>query len=292
MSVLSIQSSVAAGHVGNSAAVPALQRLGIETVALSTVTLAHHPARRIPEGAPAWRGRIAEPSEIESMMDGLAAAGELARCAAILTGYLGDASLGPAILDAVARVKSANPKALYYCDPVMGESEKGFYVRAGIPEFFRDRVVPRADVLLPNLFELAWLADGSDGAGWDIARALEAARRLIARGPKLVVVKGLRRLVRGRRLVGALAASASAGWLAEGPEVASSAHGAGDLFSALFVGRRVRGESVASALARAVSSLHEAMARTAREHREEMALVAALDRLANPKRLFKAVKIG
>jgi pyridoxine kinase len=292
MRVLSIQSSVATGHVGNGAALFALRRLGIETIGISTVTLAHHPARRVAAGAPSWRGRVSEPAEVATLLDGLEAVGELKRCDAILSGYLGDVRLGPALLDAVERVKRANPRALYYCDPVLGDAGKGFYVRAGIPEFFRDRVLPHADVLLPNMFELAWLVEGARDAGWDAERALSAARTLLARGARLVVVKGLRQESRGRALVGALAASATGAWLARAPEVEAPAHGAGDLFSALFVGRRLLGASVPTALARAVSSLHGVMARTAAVGSEELALVEAQAQLVDPKRLFKAVKIG
>jgi pyridoxine kinase len=297
MSVLSIQSTVASGHVGNGAALFALQRLGIETQALSTVTLAHHPARG------AWQGRIANPDELSVLLGGLEAVGELARCDAVLSGYLGDAALGAVLLDAVARVKAAHPGALYCCDPVMGESNTGFYVRAGIAEFFRDQALPRADILIPNLFELAWLAEGASGnAGWDLARALTAARRLLAPAsnsgrPRLVVVKGVRRKFRGRREIGALAVTSSGAWHASCPEVDALSHGAGDLFSALFLGHRLKGRSIPRALTLAVSSLHAVMVRTAARatHEDatgELALIAAQDRLVSPKRLFKAVKIG
>lgn len=287
MSVLSIQSSVSYGHVGNSAAAFALQRLGIETLPVSTVTLAHHP------GHGAWRGRIAEPRELAALIDGLEAMGALAECDAVLSGYLGDVSLGAALLDAVWRVKAANPQALYCCDPVMGEHAKGFYVSAGIPEFFRDQAQPCADILLPNLFELGWLAKGEGArAEWNIETAHAAARLLIARGPRLVVVKGLRRVVRGRQRIGALAVTAKTAWHAEAPLVEAPAYGAGDLFAALFLAHTLRGRNPARALELAVSVVHGVMARTAALGAHELALIPAQSQLAQPKRLFKAARIG
>ena len=282
MNVLSIQSSVVFGHVGNSAARLALERLGHEVWPIDTVRLAHHP------GYGRWHGSVAAPAEIAALLDGLAECGAFARCAAVLSGYLGDAGLGAALLDAVARVKVGNAKALFACDPVMGDSAKGLYVRPGIPEFFRDRAVARADMLLPNAFELGWLA-GREIDG--IATALAAARGLLARGPRLIVVKGLGGRRGGRALVATLAVEAKAAWVVECPAVRSQAHGAGDCFSALFLGHYLKRRSARLALEHAVSALHAVMTRTARRRSRELALVEAQDELLAPKRLFKAARI-
>jgi len=283
MNVLSIQSSVVFGHVGNSAARLALERLGHEVWAIDTVKLAHHP------GYGRWHGRVAAPAEIAAQLDGLAECGAFRRCAAVLSGYLGDAALGAALLDAVARVKAANAKALFACDPVMGDSAKGLYVRPGIPEFFRDQAIARADLLLPNAFELGWLA-GREIDG--IASALAAARGLFALGPRLIVVKGLGGGRGGRALVATLAVEAKAAWLVECPAVASQAHGAGDCFTALFLGHYLKRRSASLALEHAVSAIHAVMTRTARRRKRELALVEAQDDLLAPKRLFKAARIG
>jgi pyridoxine kinase len=283
MNLLSIQSSVAYGHVGNSAAVPALQALGIEAWPVDTVTLAHHP------GHGAWRGRVTEPAELSTLIEGLAAVGALDRCDGVLSGYLGDACQGPVLLDAVARVKAARPAALYCCDPVMGERDKGFYVRPGVPEFLRDRALPRADLLMPNLFELGWLVGREID---DIEGAREAARSLLARGPRLVVVKGPTRTAHGRPRIGALAVTARSAWRVETPLVDAPASGAGDLFAALFLGRHLRSRDPARALEHAVAAVHGVLTRTAADGTDELALVATRGLLSRPKRLFKAVKMG
>ena len=283
MPVLSIQSSVVHGHVGNSAAAFALERLGIEVWPIDTVTLAHHP------GHGGWRGHVSRSDEVAALIAGLDAIGVLKSCDAVLSGYLGDANLGAPLLDAVARVKRANAEALYLCDPVMGETARGFYVRAGIPEFFRDTALPLADILTPNAFELGWLADCAIG---DLDAAHAAAETLIARGPRLIVVTGLERARQGRRWIGALAVTAQGAWLAECPFVAAPAHGAGDLFAALFLGRYLKSRTVPSALTHAVSAVHAVMHATRRQDRIELNLIGAQASLAAPKRLFKAEKIG
>lgn len=283
MNVLSIQSAVVVGHVGNSAARFALERLGHEVWPIDTVSLAFHP------GHGRWCGRMAEPAELATLIDGLDEAGALARCDAVLSGYLGDAALGAPLLDAVARVKARRAEALYACDPVMGSGAKGFYVRDGIPAFFRDRALPRADILLPNAFELGWLT-GREIDG--IAAAHEAARSLLSRGPRLVVVKGLARRLGGKPRIGALAVTAKAAWHVEAPLVDAPADGAGDAFAALFLGHYLKRRGVPQALERAASGIHAVMTKTAALGGSELALIESQDALARPKRLFKAGRIG
>ena len=163
--VLSVQSWVACGNVGNTAALFPLQRLGCETWSLNTVAFSNHT------GYERWRGDTVPASEIATLFEGIAELGVLPRCDAVLSGYLGEAETGPVLLDIVARVKGANPRALFCCDPVMGDVGLGYYVRAGIPEFFRDRALALADVVTPNRFELEWLTGGPVRDLADAARA-------------------------------------------------------------------------------------------------------------------------
>jgi pyridoxine kinase len=283
MNVLSIQSSVVFGHVGNSAARLALERLGHEVWPLDTVTLAHHP------GYGGWHGRVTTAAELAALLKGLAECKAFPHCSAVLSGYLGEADLGAGLLDAVRRVKAANARALYACDPVMGDSVKGLYVRPGIPEFFRDQALALADILLPNAFELGLLASREVV---DVDSALAAARSLLARGPRLVVVKGLRRRSGKRSRIATLAVARKTAWRVECPAAPSLAHGAGDCFAALFLGQYLRHRSLRRALEQAVASVHAVMVRTAALRRTELALVEAQDALRAPKRLFKAAKIG
>ena len=137
MKILSIQSSVAYGHVGNSAAVFPLQRLGHEVWPVLTVHFSNHT------GYGAWRGPLLDPADVREVIAGIGDRGVLGECDAVLSGYQGDPAVGAVILDAVATVKAANPAAVYCCDPVMGDVGRGMFVRPGIPEFMRDTVVPR-----------------------------------------------------------------------------------------------------------------------------------------------------
>ena len=127
MNILSIQSWVAYGHVGNASAVFPLQRLGAEVWAVNTVQFSNHT------GYGAWTGQVFTGEQVAAVIDGIAARGALARCDAVLSGYMGDAGIGAAILDAVARVRAAQPGGVYCCDPVIGDEGRGVFVRPGIP---------------------------------------------------------------------------------------------------------------------------------------------------------------
>src|SRR5580704_775784 len=150
MNLLSIQSHVAYGHVGNSAAVFALQRLGCEVWPVHTVQFSNHP------GHGAWRGRVLDPDLIREVVAGIAERGVLATCDGVLSGYVGAPQTGEAILDAVRAARSANPRAQYCCDPVIGDVGRGVYVGDAVAQFMRERAVPLADVLTPNQFELEY----------------------------------------------------------------------------------------------------------------------------------------
>src|SRR6202044_40550 len=184
MTILSIQSSVAYGHVGNSAAVFPLQRIGVEVWPVNTVHFSNHT------GYGTWRGIVLPADAVADVIQGIQERGVLHQCDGVLSGYMGDASLGEVVLDAVQRVKSANPDAVYCCDPVMGDIGRGFFVRPGIPEFMRDRAVPAAAIITPNQFELEYLADR---IVTDLASALDSVDQVMASGPGVVLVTSLRR---------------------------------------------------------------------------------------------------
>ncbi|MEJ0044864.1 MAG: pyridoxal kinase [Rhodospirillales bacterium] len=186
MNILSIQSWVACGHVGNAAAMFPLQRLGAEVMAIHTTQLSNHL------GHGAYTGRSSTPEEVATLVAGLAAHGALARCDAVLSGFVGAAGIGDVILDAVARVRAANAAALWCCDPVMGDDGK-FYVGEGIAEFFSARAVPAADILIPNQFELNTLTGGLSGTLTEAkATCLGLQARMREGGPRIVLVSSLR----------------------------------------------------------------------------------------------------
>lgn len=279
MNILSIQSSVVFGHVGNSAARFPLERLGFEVWPINTVELSNHPAHG------SFRGRTNDPHEIRELVRGLDERGVLRDCAAVLSGYLGSAANGDAVMRAVRAVKAANPRAIYCCDPVMGERGRGFYVAEGIPRIFAKTALPLADILLPNPFELEVLAGRSCP---DLAASVSAARSLLARGPSLVIVTGISV---GARRIGAAAVGRRGAWLVDSPRFARAAHGAGDTFAALFLGHYLKCRSPATALARAMSAQHAIMRASARRGGKDLAIIAAQDAFVRPKTLFKAKRL-
>jgi pyridoxine kinase len=282
MNILSIQSAVSYGHVGNSAAVFPLQRLGFEVWPIDTLQFSNHP------GYGAFRGRVFEPQLIADLVTGMEERGALARCDAVLSGYLGDAATGAVVLDAVARVKAANPAALYCCDPVIGDSGAGVYVRPGIPEFFLERGLPAADILTPNRFELEHLTGRPAPS---IETAVAAAQILRASGPRVVLVTSLGRDDAPEDSVEMLAVEAGAAWRVATPRLPLSVNGAGDAVAALFLGHFLRTGEAGLALGATASSIFAILQATERSGMRELQLVAAQDELVAPRRLFTAERV-
>ncbi len=285
MAILSIQSHVAYGHVGNAAAVFLLQRLGFEVWPVMTVQLSNH------RGYDSSRGRAFSAGEIRQVIRGIAERGVLADCQAVLSGYLGEPAVGDVILEALAEVRAANPKALFCCDPVMGDLGRGLYVDEAVPGFFRDRAVPAADILTPNLFELAQLT-GRRIEGLD--HALAAARGLLQHGPKTVLVTSLRHPEAAYDEIGMLAVTADAAYRVATPRLPldPAPNGAGDSVAALFLGHLLRGCAVEDALANAAANIFAILTETGRAETRELQLVAAQDALLEPDVTFKVEAIG
>ena len=270
--VLSLQSWVACGNVGNTAALFPLQRLGCETWSLNTVAFSNHT------GHPKWRGNTVPAHDIATLFEGIAELGVLPRCDAVLSGYLGEAETGHVLLDIVARVKEANPRALFCCDPVMGDDGLGYYVGAGIPEFFRERALALADVVTPNRFELEWLT-GSPVR--NMAEAGDAVETLRRRGPGIVLATSLET---APDRVAAVAAGPDGIWTVETPRLPLEATGCGDAVTALFLGWLLKGEAVPEALAATIAAIYGVIEATMRSGASELALIAAQDELVSPSR--------
>jgi pyridoxine kinase len=277
--VLSIQSWVACGNVGNTAALFPLQRLGCETWSLNTAAFSNHT------GHPKWRGDIVPASAIATLFEGIAELGVLPCCDAVLSGYLGEAETGPVLLDIVARVKEANPRALFCCDPVMGDAGLGYYVRAGIPEFFRDRALAIADVVTPNRFELEWLLGRPVRS---LVEAGDAVAALRQRGPGVVLATSLET---EPDQVAAVAAGAEGVWVVETPHLPIEATGCGDAVAALFLGWLLKGRPVPEALAAAIAAIYGVIEATMRAGGGELALIAAQDELVSPSRPVSARRL-
>lgn len=284
VSILSIQSSVAYGYVGNSAAVFPLQRLGIEVWPVVTVHFSNHT------GYGAWRGPLLAAADLREVLTGIQERGVLGRCDAVLSGYQGAEEVGEVVLDAVARVKAANPKAVYCCDPVMGDTGRGFFVRPGIPEFMRDHVIPMADIATPNHFELDFLTGRAERSTTMVA-VLDAVDDLRAMGPRTVLVTSLVHDGTSPDTLELLAADAAGAWLVSTPLLPISVNGAGDLTSALFLAHLLETRSAATALARTASSVWGVLEETARSGEREIQIVAAQECIAHPDERFEVLTL-
>jgi pyridoxine kinase len=279
MNILSIQSHVAYGHVGNASAVFPMQRLGHEVWAVNTVQFSNHT------GYGAWRGPVFPADAIWDVVTGVEERGVLPSCDGVLSGYMGDAATGEAILDAVARVKTANPAAHYCCDPVIGDVGRGVFVRPGIPEFMRDRAMPAADVATPNQFELEWMT-GVEIGGLGAAKAAVAA--LQALGPRVVMVTSLRTPETPQDSIDMLAADGEGAWILRTPLLPVSVNGAGDAIAALFFVHLLETGSAVEALSKAASSVYGLLKATAEAGSREILTVAAQDEFVTPSQSFVA----
>jgi len=279
--ILSIQSHVAYGHVGNCAAVFPLQRLGHEVWAVNTVQFSNHT------GYGTWKGSANSVEQIREILQGVEERGAFARTRAVMSGYLGDPQLGAAVLETVARIRAARPGALYACDPVMGDVGRGFFVRPGIPEFFRDQAVPQADIVTPNAFELAFLADRSIDSLED---ALAGAAQVRQRGPSLVVVTSLELPGAVDEIV-VLADTAAGSWLVRTPKLPLTVNGTGDATTALVLGNRLASDDIPEVLQRTVSAMYELVRLTHEQGAREIELVAAQEAFVRPPRLFEVERV-
>ena len=273
MKILSIQSSVAYGHVGNSAAVFPLQRLGHEVWPVFTVHFSNHT------GYGAWRGPLLSPDDVRDVITGIEDRGVLGTCDAVLSGYQGGAGIADVIVDAVARVRAANPAATYTCDPVMGNAVSGCFVDPAIPPIIREKVVPVADVITPNQFELGFLTGTEPSTLEEILASADLARAL---GPSTILVTSVEQPDRPADTIEMLAVTGVGAWIVQTPRLPMKANGSGDLTAALFTAHLHTTGSPAEALGRTASSVFAVLTATLESGERELRLVAAQDAIADP----------
>lgn len=279
--IVSIQSHVAYGYVGNRAAVFPLQRLGWDVTAINTVQFSNHT------GYGQFTGEVFSPDHLADVFDGIDQLTGLTGIRALLTGYMGDRRTGDAVLETLARIRAASPDALYCCDPVMGDTGRGFFVREGIPEWMRERSLPAADIITPNQFELSWLA------GREVvtrADALAAAAELRTRGPAVVLVTSLAVEDSAADRIAMLVDTAHGSWRVSTPKIdfAVPPNGAGDFTAAVFLAGCLEAglgeDGPARALARTAAAVEVLFDATQRAGTRELALIAAQDAFAEAAR--------
>jgi pyridoxine kinase len=261
-----------------------LQRLGAEVWAVNTVQFSNHT------GYGAWTGQVFTGEQVRQVIGGIDALRVLPKVDAVLSGYMGGADIGEAITDAARRVRAANARALYCCDPVIGDEDSGVYVRPGIAAFMRDQAVPEADITTPNLFELEQLTGHS-------ARTLDDARRAVTLlqatmrpgGLGTVLVTSLRTADTPDDAIDMLVGERGAFHLLRTPRLPLQVNGAGDALAALFLFHRLATGSAAGALSAAGSSIHGLLRRTAEAGAREIMLVAAQEEFVRPTVTYPAV---
>jgi len=283
MNILSIQSHVAYGHVGNAAAVFPLQRIGVEVWPIHTVQFSNHT------GYGSWPGRVFDAGMIKEVVQGIEQRGVLGECDGVLSGYMGGADIGAAILDCVTTVKRTNPAAHYCCDPVIGDVGRGIFVSRGIPEFMKTKAVPVADIVTPNQFELDYLAGRESKT---LGHARDAVKAVHDLGPRAILVTSLHTAETPKDSIDLLASDESGCFRLRTPKLPLAVNGAGDAIAALFFAHYLRAGRVDDALARAASSIFGVLAKTAEAGMPELQLIAAQHEIVTPSRMFDVEKIG
>ncbi|MDI6942355.1 pyridoxal kinase PdxY [Microbacterium barkeri] len=277
MKILSIQSAVAYGHAGNSAAVFPMQRIGVEVLPVYTVNFSNHT------GYGAWRGPLIPPADVAEVIRGVEERGAFATLDAVLSGYQGSEGIADVIIDAVARVKEANPAAVYACDPVMGNAKSGCFVAPAIPDLLREKVVPIADIITPNQFELGFLTGTAPDTLESTVAAADAARDM---GPRTVLVTSVERPDRPEGTIEMMVVDDDGAWVVQTPHLPMKANGSGDVTAALFTSHYLATRSAPDALARTASSVFGLLEQTLAAGDRELQLVQAQEHFAHPRLEF------
>jgi pyridoxine kinase len=282
--ILSLQSHVAYGYVGNRAAVFPLERLGHEVTVINTVQFSNHT------GYGDWSGDIMSLEHITNIFSGLAKRGVLTSIDAVLTGYLGDSTLGTTLLHWLAIIREQNPKLIYCCDPVIGDVGRGIFVRPGVPEFFKTTAINHATILTPNQFELAYLTDMTINTLDDAKRA---CAMLHQRGVKYVLVTSLMRSDGNPNEIEMLLSTSAEAFLVATPQLAMpiNPNGAGDMTAAIFLAKLLETHAPDHSLKHTMAAVYAVFLKTRALNRRELAIIQAQDSLVAPAEYFSVIKV-
>lgn len=265
-SILSINSQVAFGHVGAEAAAFALRRLGHEVSLIPTVQFSNHP------GHSGYRGGPVPLSRAKNLLIGMLERDLLDNCAAIHSGYLGAGEMAEVIVHARENL----PATLYCCDPVMGDSGQ-LYVGEDVADAIYQRLVPIADIVTPNAFELSLLTGMTIKYLED---ALKASRALLTAGPQIVVCTSA---VMEVDRIATMVVTASEAWVAWTPRIDNPPHGTGDTFAALFLGRYLMTENVGNSLSLATASVQGLINAGAGGPLKDIAIIKGQHEISDPR---------
>jgi len=280
--ILSIQSSVAYGHVGNSAVTFPLMRMGVEVWPVITVHFSNHT------GYESWRGPLLSAADLSSVVRGIDERGVLGDVDAVLSGYQGGEDIGAMILEAVALVKQRNPAAIYCCDPVLGDKDRGSYVRPGIAEFMRHHVVPAAQIITPNQYELTTLTGLPVSTMDDVLNGADAVHSM---GPEVVLITSVVRQDGPPDTIEMVAVDDTGAWLVSTPRLPRTFTGSGDVTAAIFLATVLRAWDLPRTLAHTAAVIYGVLKITNDLGRTELALIAAQEELIHPSHAFRPVRV-
>lgn len=260
--IISVQSQMVYGCAGNNAAVPPLLAMGMRVAAVPTTLFSNAPVY------PTTRGQVLPDEWLADLLRGIEERGLPARAGSLLSGYLASVANGVALADWIERVLPACPRLQYCLDAVLGDAHIGMYVEPGLEVIARERLLPRAWLVLCNVFELQQLGGR---AAVDVVSCIAAARDLLHHGPQWIVVHGI---ADGAQSLTSVAVSAHTCWRVTSPHLAIDVTGTGDVFAAVLVGLLERGTAMPQALAQATAGVHAALEATLAAQVEELDLRA------------------
>ena len=270
MTVLSIQSSVIFGYVGNNIARPVLQTLGYDVWCVDTVNFSNHP------GYGSFTGSVKEAHKIQEEINGLANLDILGECDAILSGYLGEVETAKTVSRTIELIKEQNETAIYLLDPVIGDDGQ-IYVKNGLIEAFKNELLPKADVILPNQSELGWLSGLKIN---DVSSLKTASKYLIKCGAKTVVVTGIPEIETLTNYV----VTSDAFWAISTPKLNRKFSGTGDLFSSLFTGAFLQTKDLYNALNFATEGCSIVVRETQKKNSKELSVLPVLNQFSRIKK--------
>lgn len=279
MQVISIQSQVVYGHVGNSAALLPLQANGVTVAGVPTTLLSNHPHY------PTMRGRILEAELVADLLCGVEERGLVETAVVVLTGYLGSIANGEVVAQFVRRAKAANPRLLYLCDPVIGDDDLGIFVDPALPQLFRECLLPMADLITPNQFEFRLLT------GVEAASACEMIVAASTLAPQTVIT-GCTLEDTPVSDIDTVAIKNGQAWRVTTPRLGIRPAGTGDLFSGLLAMGLARKAAFTDAVSAAVSSTFAVLQETEITDSYEMCLTPCVAKLAQPEHVFPALAIA
>ena len=281
--IIVISSHVMAGAVGNRAAAFSLERLGFPVWEVPTVILPWHPGH-----GPGTVQKI-NPDLFAKSLEDLSRHPDFGTVSAIYSGYLGSLEQVAAIAKLVDSYKAIKPDGLFFCDPVIGDKE-GLYMAKDIAIAIRDHLIPRADIISPNRFELNWLTDSAEENNVGL---IEQSRKL---GRKTTMITSAFALMRNS-IANLLIHDEGDGntplpIMCEHPAIPNPQNGTGDMMASLFLGHKLAGASDELALKKASSGVLEVVTRSASMGYRDLEVARFADRFQSPMAMVNMRQIG